>query len=160
MNKRLAIFVLSWLIFQPMAYAATTATGVSPTGGILKMLFGLVVVLAFVALISWGFKRMMPGGSGVQSTIRIVGGVSVGSRERVVVLEVADRWLVVGVAPGQVSNIANLEIGASKLSQSEDTPNQTIHPMMQPLVKSFADLLSKSSAKFKQNINEKQNAKD
>ena len=160
MNKRLAIFLLSWLTIHPIAYAATGSTGMSPTGGILKMLFGLVVVLALVALVSWFFKRMLPGGAGVQSTIRIVGGVSVGSRERVVVLEVADRWLVVGVAPGQVSNIANLEIGATQFAQSENASNQTIHPMMQPLVKSFADLLGKSTAKIKHKMNEKKNAED
>ena len=40
--------------------------------------------------------------------MRVVGGVSVGTRERVVVLEVADTWLVVGVAPGQVQTLHTL----------------------------------------------------
>ena len=43
--------------------------------------------------------------------IKVVGGVSVGTRERVVVLEVAGRWLVVGVAAGQVNAIADIEKG-------------------------------------------------
>jgi len=150
---RSVIVILAWLSSYSMAFASTGAAGISPTGGILKMVLGLAVVLAVMALISWGVKRMMPGGAGSQSAVRIVGGVSVGSRERVVVIEVADRWLVVGVAPGQVNGIANLEKGATQaanqLTENINTPNQTIHPMMQPLVKSFSELLKKSTEQFK-----------
>jgi flagellar protein FliO/FliZ len=145
--------ILAWLSSYSMAFASTGAAGISPTGGILKMILGLAVVLAVMALVSWGVKRLLPGGAGGQSAVRIVGGVSVGSRERVVVIEVADRWLVVGVAPGQVNGIANLEIGATQvanhLTENLNVPNQTIHPMMQPLVKSFSELLKKSTDKFK-----------
>lgn len=100
-----------------LALSAETAV-VSPTGGVLKMVIGLAVVLAVMALITWVLKRMVPGVGNKQSVIRIVGGVSVGSRERVVVLEVAGRWIVVGVAAGQVSSLANLESGASNITES------------------------------------------
>ena len=164
MNKRLAVFFLVLLSFQSTAFAATGATGISPSSGTLKMVLGLAVVLAIMALISWGVKHMLPGGASAQSAVRIVGGVSVGSRERVVVLEVADRWIVVGVAPGQVSGIANLEIGsvqvANQLTQNANAANQALHPMMQPLVKSFAELLNKSTAKIKNKLNEKPNAQE
>lgn len=164
MNKRLATLLLVWLSFQSTAFAATGATGISPSSGILKMVLGLAVVLVIIALVSWGAKRMLPGGAGAQSAVRIVGGISVGSRERVVVLEVADRWIVVGVAPGQVNGIANLEAGAAQvanqLTQNSPAANQTLHPMMQPLVKSFAELLNKSTAKIKNKRNEKPNAQE
>ncbi len=57
------------------------------------MLLGLAVVLVVMVLITWLVKRLMPGVR--EKFVRIVGGVSVGSRERVVVLEVAGRWIVV-----------------------------------------------------------------
>ena len=170
MNKHLAIFVLAWLSSQSVAFAATGATGMSPTGGILKMVLGLAVVLTIMALISWGVKRLMPGGAGLQSAVRIVGGVSVGSRERVVVLEVADRWIVVGVAPGQVNGIANLEIDAAQvanqLAQNTIASSQTLnYPLTHPMVKPFSEWLKKSSqkmnAKFaKITVSEKSNAKE
>jgi flagellar protein FliO/FliZ len=40
-----------------------------------------------------------------------VGGIAVGSRERVLLLEVGEHWLVVGVAPGSVTGIATLPRG-------------------------------------------------
>ena len=91
--------------------AATTAATIapSPIGSIFKILLGLTVVLLVMAAITWVLKRMMPGAGGQHSVIKVVGGVSVGTRERVVVVEVAGRWLVVGVAAGQVNAIANLD---------------------------------------------------
>jgi len=38
----------------------------------------------------------------------VVGERAVGTRERVVLVEVAGQWLVLGVAPGQVRTLANL----------------------------------------------------
>ena len=114
----LTLSVSAMLSLVPgLALSAETAT-VSPTGGVLKMVIGLAVVLAVMALITWVLKRMVPGVGNKQSVIRIVGGVSVGSRERVVVLEVGGRWIVVGVAAGQVSSLANLESGASNIAES------------------------------------------
>ena len=43
--------------------------------------------------------------------MRVVAGTAVGSRERVVVLEVADTWLVLGVAPGRVTALAEMPRG-------------------------------------------------
>jgi len=133
------------------------------------MLLGLLVVLAVMALISWGVKRLMPSVTGQNSAARIVGGVNVGSRERVVVLEIADRWIVVGVAPGQVSAIANLEIGADSSDSiightNSAKNNPSINPMVQPLVKPFSEWLRKSSQKIntrfaKTTVNENSNAK-
>ncbi|PCI61100.1 MAG: flagellar biosynthetic protein FliO, partial [Methylophilaceae bacterium] len=118
MNVRLVFLGLLGLFYQVNVLAAGEAVTMSPTSSILKMVMGLAVVLAVMALISWGVKRMLPNGASQNSVVKVVGGVSVGSRERVVVLEVAGRWLVVGVAQGQVSSIANLAIGSDQLGES------------------------------------------
>lgn len=112
------------------------------------MVMGLAVVLAVMALITWILKRMMPGAGGQQSVVRIVGGVSVGSRERVVVVEVADRWIVVGVAPGQVNGIANLEIGAVQLAEQAVGAGNLLNPNMNTFTQPFAQWLKKSTSKL------------
>ena len=86
------------------------ATPPGPAASLLRTRLGLIVVLAVMAAIAWFMKRVGPVARGGNAqALRIVGGVSVGSREKVVVLEVGGRWLVVGVAPGQVNAIADLE---------------------------------------------------
>jgi flagellar biogenesis protein FliO len=34
--------------------------------------------------------------------MKVVGGVALGPRERIVLLEIGDEWLVIGVVPGQI----------------------------------------------------------
>jgi len=156
MNKRIYLLLLSLFILPCYAFAADAAT-VSPSGGVMKMLLGLIIVLAVMALITWFLKRMMPGiGGNKQSVVRIVGGVSVGSRERVVVVEVAGRWIVVGVASGQVNGLANFDVGSMQLSENAlvnnlDTNSQfdpNLKNLTQSFVPSFAQWLKKSTSKF------------
>lgn len=130
---------------------ADTAAAPSPTMSVLKMVFGLIVVLGVMALFAWGAKRFLPGVASQPSVIRVLGGASVGSRERVVVLEVAGRWLVVGVASGQVTQIANLEPGnTTALSNiSTDGSTQTLTARHDPL-QPFTNWLKKSMQKFPQ----------
>jgi len=46
--------------------------------------------------------------AGAHSAIKIHTMVSVGARERVVLLEVGQQWLLVGVAPGRVNTLLTL----------------------------------------------------
>jgi flagellar protein FliO/FliZ len=156
MKIRLNLLFLS-LFALPYCAMAADAVAVSPSGGIMKMLLGLVIVLAVMALITWVLKRMMPGvGNNKQSVVRVVGGVSVGSRERVVVLEVADRWIVVGVASGQVNGLANLDAGSLQPSENVlDTNlganshfNNGMNNFTQTVAPSFAQWLKKSTVKL------------
>lgn len=94
---------------EVIAKAAPASTQLSASGSMLKTVLGLAVVLVVMMLIAWLVKRYMPGVGAQASAVRIVGGVNVGARERVVVLEIAGRWIVVGVGAGQVSSIANLD---------------------------------------------------
>lgn len=75
----------------------------------MTMMFGLLVVLGIMVGIAWLLKRSgltNIGGNGVP--VKVIGGTSVGPRERIVVVEIADQWLVVGVAPGRVNTLATI----------------------------------------------------
>lgn len=158
MNIRVVLISLPGLCYQASALAANEAVAVSPTGSILKMVMGLAVVLAVMAIISWLVKRLLPNATNQNSAVKVVGGVSVGSRERVVVLEVAGRWLVVGVAQGQVSAIANLDVGTDKLNETvakntaadKANENAIAHSAYaNPIVKPFSEWLKKSAQNMK-----------
>lgn len=73
------------------------------TGNVLQMLIGLSAVLALVFTMGWVLKKISGHHFTSHSAIRVVAGTAVGQRERVVVVEVADTWLVLGVASGHVS---------------------------------------------------------
>ena len=88
--------------------AATATSAPSSAGSLLQVIFGLLVVLGLLAGALWVLKRVGGGRLAGGSVVKIVGGVSVGNRERVMVVEVADQWIVIGVAPGQVSKLADM----------------------------------------------------
>ncbi|WP_020182192.1 flagellar biosynthetic protein FliO [Methylotenera sp. 1P/1] len=124
----LRAFLLLVLNGYAISGLAATANAPSPTMSVLKMVMGLVVVLGVMALFAWGAKKFLPGVTAQPSVIKVVGGVSVGTRERVVVLEVAGRWLVVGVANGQVNSIANVEPNTDATATLAANTNTSVTP--------------------------------
>lgn len=105
MKIRFILQLLIFLLIPVMAYASEPSSSI----GMLKIVFGLCIVLAVIALVAWLLKRMLPTLGGQQSIAKVLTSISVGTREKVVVIEVADQWIVVGVAPGQVTAIANFK---------------------------------------------------
>lgn len=97
------------------------AEAAPPAGNLLQMLAGLIGVLALMAGGAWLLKRMGVAGIAGSNVARVVGGVSVGNRERVVVVEIADQWIVVGVAPGRVSAL-------STMPRQEAAAASIVHP--------------------------------
>jgi flagellar protein FliO/FliZ len=150
--KLLFISIFYWI--SSSAWSADAVVQTSPTGGLLKMALGLMLVLGVMAGVAWLAKRMLPGVGNKQSTIHVVGSANVGTRERVVVLEVAGRWLVVGVAPGQVSAIANLEMGATDKDAIVVT-DESVTPAQhaESLATSFGKILKSSASKFTEKTN-------
>ena len=76
---------------------------------IFKLLFGLVaVVFVFFASV-WIMRRVGNFQAMNNAGLSVLGGVSVGPRERVVLIQVGDEQIVVGVAQGRVDKIHVME---------------------------------------------------
>ena len=93
------------LLLPGLALAADTP---ATAGNLFQVLFGLVVVLGLMAGAAWILKRLGVAKLSAGAPVKIIGGVSVGGRERVMVVEVGDQWIVVGVAPGRVNALSTL----------------------------------------------------
>lgn len=120
--RRMTALVASTLVAAGASAATITgvANGSAPsTDSLLQVLFGLIAVLALMAGIAWLMKRFGIARAAGHSVVKIVGGVSVGRRERVLVIEVAEQWIVVGVAAGRVTALANLPRQESAVRATE-----------------------------------------
>jgi flagellar protein FliO/FliZ len=107
-------------ICSPFVYAADVArnayvppppAGVS-SGSVVQMIVSLLLVLAAVMAVAWFLKRINHQHHGALSALKVISGISVGQRERIVLVEVNDTWLVVGVAPGQVNALHSMPKGS------------------------------------------------
>jgi flagellar protein FliO/FliZ len=91
---------------------AQTESAAPSAGSLLQATLGLALVLGLIVAIAWIAKRITPGAlRGGSLPLTIVASQAVGQRERVVVVEIADQWLVLGVAPGRVSALSSLPKG-------------------------------------------------
>ena len=77
----------------------------------MQIILSLILVLGVVALVAWIMKRINLPQHGAASLLKVIGGVAVGQRERIVLVEVNDTWLVVGIAPGQVRTLHTMAKG-------------------------------------------------
>jgi len=87
------------------ANAATPGASALSAGSMIQVVLGLAVVLAMVLAAAWLLKRFSAVPGGGSGLIRIIGGAPVGQRERVILVEIAGTWLVLGVAPGAVRTL-------------------------------------------------------
>jgi flagellar protein FliO/FliZ len=74
-------------------------------GSLLRLLVGLVVVLATLFALAWLVRRTGAVSAGRGGLVRVLASAAVGQRERVVLVEVGDQQLLVGVAPGSVRTL-------------------------------------------------------
>ncbi len=76
--------------------------------GLLQVVFALLLVLGAIALFAWILRRLAPGHAGAGGALKVIGGVMVGPRERLVVVEIQDTWLLLGVASGHVTLVHSM----------------------------------------------------
>lgn len=87
--------------------ASSPAWAADSGAGVAGMVFSLVLILGLFVLAAWLLKRYLPQ-VGKTGPVKLIGTTMVGPRERVVVVEVEDTWLVLGVGGGQVRTLHTL----------------------------------------------------
>lgn len=77
-------------------------------GGLLQAVLGMACVLGLILACAWMARRFGLQRFGGGHVVKMVSSTSVGQRERVVVVEVAGQWLVLGVTPQQINTLHTL----------------------------------------------------
>lgn len=102
---------LSTLIVSGICRAETELSPGIPSSTFFQAFIGLAIIVILLAGTAW-IARKMSGGKGFgQGGLRVIGGVALGPRERLVLVEVGDSWLVVGIVPGQIRTLHTLPKG-------------------------------------------------
>ncbi|MCG6656253.1 flagellar biosynthetic protein FliO [Halomonas campisalis] len=74
-----------------------------------KTAAALALVIATILICTALLKRWSPQRSAAGGQLRVVGSTALGSRERVVIVDVKGTWLVLGVGGGQITKLHELE---------------------------------------------------
>jgi len=101
-----------------------------------EMVVGLVIVLLVIFALARLLQRMNLVSTVSGQPMKIVGGISLGSRERIMLLQVADKHILLGVTPQSIS----------ALHTFDEPPLQTGEAGMEPVVAGhFARILRQAT---------------
>ena len=93
---------------RPAAGPVTPAAAPSAVGSLLQTVVALAVVLGLLVGLAWLLKRFGPKHITGGTKVKLVGALSVGARERILVVEVGEQWIVVGASPGRMNALATM----------------------------------------------------
>lgn len=85
---------------------------------VLQLIGGLVVVLALIFAFSWLFRRFS-NFAPVAKNMRVLGVLPLGAREKAVLVQVGSKQLLLGVAPGRVTNLQTFDDAVVEVSVNE-----------------------------------------
>jgi flagellar protein FliO/FliZ len=107
---------LLFALYSGSAFAqAAEPPGVSTRHALLQTVLALVLVIGVLFLAAYLLRKLNGGrGFGSSGPLRVVGGLMIGTRERIVLVEIGDTWIVVGLVPGQIRTLHTLPKGDLK----------------------------------------------
>jgi len=129
-------------VTPPAPVALSAATGPA-AGSLIQTIFALCLVLALLAALAWFMKRFGPKAQAGAAHVKLVGALNLGGRERIMVVEVGDQWIVVGASPGRVNALATMPRQVGSAADAEAAANATLHPH-QPSASSFGEWLKQT----------------
>jgi flagellar protein FliO/FliZ len=91
------------------------------SGDMLHWSLGLLIVLGIFFFCVWGLRKLNGVVVNGPEKMRVVGGLSLGMREKVILLQVGKKQLVLGVTPGRIDTLHVLE-GDDCLDSTGPTP--------------------------------------
>ena len=75
----------------------------------LNTVVGLVVVIAVILALAWAVRKYGQLPTNNQVDMKILGGLSLGTREKAVLIQVEGKKLLLGIAPGRVETLHVLD---------------------------------------------------
>ncbi len=113
-SLRKIILLLLAIAAAPVFAADNSSTGQNASDllavdSLLRVSGGLLLVLLMMVLVFWLMKRAQVFKGGLHSELKVLGAISVGQREKLVLAQVGDAQILLGVAPGRVNKIHVLD---------------------------------------------------
>ncbi len=90
-------------------------------GYLAELVVGLGVVLAGIVALAWLLKRLNRLHGSAGGALKVVDGLALGTRERVVLIQVGEEQILVGVAPGRVEALHVLAQPVAQVQQRAPT---------------------------------------
>ena len=95
-------------------------------GGVTNMILGLLVVIALILGLAWLMRKYGRLPMSNQVDMKVLGGLSLGTREKALLVQVEGRRLLLGVSPGRVTTLHVLDASGDAEAGFNEQLNQAI----------------------------------
>ena len=126
------------------AFAAPAAAPAASTPGVARVLLSLLLVLGLLIGGAWLTRRVSGVAGGANPRLRVLANISLGARERAVLIAVDGREVLLGVAPG---NVRTLLLGDPVATPAEGEAADSGGIAVPGLRANFGDILRRSLGK-------------
>ena len=113
------------------------------SGYLVQLIMGLLFVLLCIVVLAWLAKRVNRLQSSSDGSLQVLGGISMGARERVVLVQVGETQLLLGVAPGRINMLHQLEEPLERAGTGSGDRAEM------PFARGFSEKLNSALARYK-----------
>ncbi|WP_085723342.1 flagellar biosynthetic protein FliO [Pseudomonas sp. R37(2017)] len=114
------------LAAEPVATAtaaATPAVSSGVAGQLTQLVFGLLLVLGLIFFLAWLLRRVQQAGpAGKGQVIEVVGSRALGPRDRLMLVQVGNEQILLGLSPGSITALHVLKEPVQVPSTEKPTP--------------------------------------
>ncbi len=125
---RILIASITIFLFSISAtYAAIDIDGKKPTrlvtyDHVMSWALGLIIVIALFFACIWLMRKMGALPENSKQKMRVIAGLSLGGREKVMLVQVGEKQIVLGVSPGRINNLLVLEDNDRVVQETKERP--------------------------------------
>jgi len=126
----ISLQLLSQSALADLVQKTTTQVVESPdiTMSLLKVTGGLLLVIIAILGSAWAYRRFGNLTPVASDDLRVIGGVSMGSKERIVLMQVGEEQILLGVSPGRIQRLhvlnKNIEIDSQESTTNKPFSSQ------------------------------------
>ena len=113
---------LSALAAEPVAQVATAPAVGSVGGQLTQLVLGLLLVIGLIFVLAWLMRRVQRIGPGNGQVIELVGSRALGPRDRLVLVQVGEEQILLGITPGRITPLHALKTPVDAVKTEAATP--------------------------------------
>ena len=118
----LATLPLDVLAAEPVAQAAAAAAPAGLGGQLTQLVLGLLLVVGLIFVLAWLMRRVQRVGPGNGQVIELVGSRALGPRDRLVLVQVGEEQILLGITPGRITPLHVLKTPVNVDQTQSATP--------------------------------------
>ena len=108
---------------EPVAAVAAPAVGGGVAGQLTQLVLGLLLVLGLIFFLAWLLRRVQQAGpAGKGQVIEMIGSRALGPRDRLVLVQVGNEQILLGLTPGTISALHVLKEPVQVPGTEQATP--------------------------------------